>query len=128
MMTITQLQPLKSYERLLALFISFLLVAFGQPAGIPWLSILSAIMGYGIMCRVLLDIPNQKSRFWLGTFWFTAVQTIQLSWLLTHPYHYIYFVHASFSFLCGLQWGIFSLFVTYKNMESLFKLIGMASL
>lgn len=127
-MNTPQLQQLRGYERLLAIVVSFIIVAFGQPAGISWLSSIAAILGYALICRVLLDIPQWPKRFWLGTLWFVAVQTVQLSWLLTHPYNYIYFVFAVFCLLCGLQWGFFALFVTPQNVLSLRRIVALAGL
>jgi apolipoprotein N-acyltransferase len=122
------LQQLKRYQQVLAIFISFFIVAFGQPASIPWLSLISAIAGYAIFCRVLLDISSRSKRFWLGTLWFTAIQAVQLSWLLTHPFNYIYSVYAMFCILCGLQWGVFSLFITPRNVYSLTRIFALAGL
>lgn len=108
--------------------LSFLVVAFGQPAGIPWLSTLAAIVGYAGIARVLLDIPFGSRRFWLGTVWFMAVQAVQLSWTLYHPYNYIYLVYLTFSLLCGLQWGFLALFITYENVQSFHRTIALAAL
>ncbi|MBA3237811.1 MAG: apolipoprotein N-acyltransferase [Parachlamydiaceae bacterium] len=119
---------LKGYEQTLLFCLSFLIVAFGQPAGAPWLTVLSALFGYAFFCRILLDVPSKKQRFWLGTLWFTGIQAVQLYWMLSHPFNYIYFVYASFSFMWGVQWGLFSLFVTPQAISSLRKIIGLAAL
>lgn len=127
-MSLSPLPPLKSYARLLVFLVSFLVVAFGQPAGIPWLSPLAALVGYAGMARILLDISSRSRRFWLGTVWFMAVQAVQLSWTLYHPYSYIYLAYLTFSLLCGLQWGFLALFITYENVQSFGKTIALAAL
>lgn len=127
-MNVPRLQQLSKNERRLAIVISFLIVAFGQPVSGSWLSLIAACVGYAGFCRVLLDIAEPTKRFWLGTSWFIAVQAVQLSWLLTHPFNYIYAVFAVFCLLCGVQWGIFSLFVSPKNVFSGFRIIALAGL
>lgn len=127
-MNTSQLQQLTRSQRLLAILISFFIVAFGQPASLSWLTGIAAIVGYAIFCRVLLDIPQRSKRFWLGSLWFIAIQMVQLSWLLTHPFNYIYLVFAVFCILCGLQWGAFSLFVIPKNVFSLHRVAALAGL
>lgn len=109
-------------------FLSFLIVGFGQPVFSSVLSLAAAFFGYALFFKVLLDIPSAKNRFWAGYSWFTAVQMVQLSWLLTHPYWYIYAVHFVFASIYGLQFGIFSLFMIRTNLDSLLKLLGLASL
>lgn len=127
-MIVSQLQQLNRYQRLIAIVVSFFIVAFGQPATISWLSGIAAAIGYALFCRVLLDFPERSKRFWVGTLWFTAVQAVQLSWLLSHPFNYIYFIYALFCVLCGLQWGFFSLFITIRNVSSLPRIISLAGL
>ncbi len=113
---------------LLLLFISFVIVSYGQPAGIPWLSTLSALCGYALMCRVLLEITSAKQRFLIGTLWFLAVQAIQLKWLLYHPFNYIYFVYALFCILWGMQWGVLSIFIKPERLQKISQAIALASL
>lgn len=127
-MNALQLQRLNRYQQLIAIVISFFIVAFGQPAGISWLSAIASVVGYTLFCRVLLDISMPSKRFWLGTLWFIAVQAVQLSWLLSHPFSYIYIVFTLFCVLCGLQWGFFSLFIIPQNIFSLIRIVALAGL
>lgn len=122
------LKPLKTSQKAAVFLLSLVIVGFGQPATAPWLTFLAALAGYAGICRVLLDIELPSSRFRLGTVWFTLVQAIQLSWTLTHPYNYIYFVYFAFSLVCGLQWGFFALFVKLQNIINLRKTIALAAL
>ena len=76
----------------LVLFIlSFIVVAFGQPNLVSWLGLISAICGFALFFRLLLEISSAKKRFWLGTLWFSLIQMVQLFWSLGHPFFYIYF-------------------------------------
>jgi apolipoprotein N-acyltransferase len=94
----------KSKQAFIALA-AFFIVAFGQPAWNWVLALISAICGFALFWRILLYYPNTYSRFWLSTIWFTAVQLVQLSWLISHPYWYIYGVYFALSFGLGLQFG-----------------------
>ncbi len=91
--------------------ISFVIVAFGQPAWLPYFGLVAAVIGYALFWRVLLDIPSKKVRFWLATAWFTGIQLIQLSWFISHPYLYIYALWIVLSFLFSLPFGAIGLFI-----------------
>lgn len=117
----------KHYQILFGM-ISFLIVAFGQPAWSPLLSILAASVGYTLFFRVLLCYSNHWHRFWLTTGWFFAVQLVQLSWSISHPYYYIYFVYIALSFLLGLQFGFVGLLITAKRMTTFGGIMTVASL
>jgi apolipoprotein N-acyltransferase len=94
-------------------------VAFGQPAWFSFLGPLAATIGYALFFACLLDLNGKNNRFLIGTIWFTGIQLVQLSWLLGHPYWYIYAVWIFFSLLCGIQFGLFSLLITRKSIEKL---------
>lgn len=121
------LKSLKRYPALILLFTSFIIVSYGQPASIPGLSAISALLGYALMARVLLDIPSAIKRFCLGSVWFIAVQAVQLSWFFSHPYNYIYFVHAGFSILWGVQWGLLAIFITPERLKKMTHVIFLTS-
>ncbi|MBA2728644.1 MAG: hypothetical protein H0U49_10790, partial [Parachlamydiaceae bacterium] len=108
------------------LLLSFIIVAFGQPAWEPWLAFVSSLFGYALFWRVLLDLPSGKQRFWLSTAWFGGVQAVQISWMLMHPYSYIYAIHPLICLLLGLQAGLFGLLVKPENIQKLYRVIGMA--
>lgn len=120
--------PLTSGVRWLLGCLSWILVAFGQPAALGWLGLIASACGYSLFWRVLLDIPSAKQRFKAGTLWFAAVQLVQIYWMLSHPYNYIYAVYLSFSLLLGLQYGFFALWVTAENCKRLIPVLGLASL
>lgn len=68
------------------IFISFFLVAFGQPAGIAGFGSLCAAFGYAFFWVALLSFSNPKQRFFLSLAWFSCVQAVQLSWMATTDY------------------------------------------
>lgn len=103
--------------------IAFVLTAFGQPVWHPWVGLISALCGYAIFWRVLLAHSSPKRRFWLATGWFFAVQLVQLSWFVSHPYLYIYSVYSFLSFCMGLQFGIIGLFITPYRFQTYGRLL-----
>ncbi len=108
----------------IAIFLSFIIVAFGQPARSEVLSLIAATIGFALFWKTLLPISSAKKRFLLGTGWFTAIQLIQLSWFLSHVYSYIYGVWILCSLFMGLQWGILSLWMQPRMFSSLFSLLA----
>lgn len=91
--------------------LSFLIVAFGQPAWVPGLGIFSAAFGYALFWKGMLQLP--KRRFWLAVFWFAGVQGVQLSWMATLDYMgpLIIGVYLFLIFAMGVQFGLISLLV-----------------
>lgn len=94
-------------------FLSFIIVALGQPAWSPWLAPVSACVGYALFWRFATTVPFSKRRFWLATLWFGGVQLIQLSWMTSIEFHgiYILLVYGTLAFWLGLQFGFVTLFV-----------------
>jgi len=94
-------------------FVSFCIVAFGQPAWIAWLGLVAAVVGFAIFWKAMLEIPRRMGRFWLATVWFTGIEMIQLSWLTSDEYqgYYIWLVWAALASIMGLQFGLVSLIV-----------------
>jgi len=98
------------FQWMFSLF-AFFLVAFGQPAWLPWNGLIAAVFGFALFWRVLLAYPLPWQRFCLATLWFTAVQLVQLSWFTSHPYGYIYGVYAFLSIGVGIQFGLLALLI-----------------
>lgn len=109
-------------------FLSFILVAFGQPAWNSILGLISACCGFAIFWYQLLDISNNSKRFWLSFAWFASVQLVQLSWFISHPFWYIYFVLLFCAFLMGFQFGIIGLFITRVNLQKISTIFFIAAL
>lgn len=120
-------------KQLAAALISFIIVAFGQPAWdgltVPWgfwLGILSAAVGFAIFIRLLLDYPKARTRFLLASVWFMAIQLVQLSWFISHPYSYIYGVYVILSALLGMQFGVVGLLITRDRLNRLSSVLAIA--
>lgn len=98
----------------LLLLLSLSIVAFGQPAHIGWLGALAGSFGFTLFFIAIPSHFSKKQRFYLGTAWFTLVQCIQLSWMPTIEFQGYYILWVYF-FLClglGLQFGLFTLFIS----------------
>ncbi len=105
---------------------SLIVVAFGQPAWMPWLGLFAAASGHAIFWRAAFSLSSRKQIFWMATLWFTAVQWIQLSWFISHPYSYIYPLHFLLSFLMGLQYGCLAFFITPVTIRRISSIAGIA--
>lgn len=119
---------LSIWQKGLLAIISFLIVAFGQPAWNGWVGIAAALFGYALFFRVLLEYKDHYRRFWLGTLWFTSVQIVQLSWFASHPYLYIYPIYFFFAAIIGIQFGFLALCITVKSIQRLLNIVAIASL
>jgi apolipoprotein N-acyltransferase len=99
--------------QLIWMITAFLIVAFGQPAWIPWLGLVAAVIGFALFWKPMLQISSRGSRFWVATLWFTLVQLVQLSWMTSDKYQgfYIWCVWVLLAFFMGLQFGLVSLIV-----------------
>jgi len=110
----------------LLLLVSWLIVGFGMAVFSPFISILSASVGFALFWWGMIQLPKSRSRFYLATAWFTAVQLIQLSWFVSHPFIYIYAAYFFFAGAKGLQFGIVSLFVTKERIQKTGNLFAIA--
>lgn len=115
-------------QNLLLILLSFVLVAFGQPAWSWLFGLIASICGYALFWKVLIQCENPKQRFYFGVGWFSAVQLIQLSWSLSHPYSYVFFVLPLFAAAIGAQFGLICLFINKKNIHSTFNLLILSGL
>ena len=107
--------------------IALLIVAFGQPAWHPWLGLIAAACGYALFWRILLEYSSWITRCSLAAVWFCAVQLIQLSWFISHPYWYIYVVYFFLAIAEGIQFGILSYFIRPQTFKSVFSLFWIAA-
>ncbi|HSX03128.1 MAG TPA: apolipoprotein N-acyltransferase [Rhabdochlamydiaceae bacterium] len=113
---------------MISVILSFLIVAFGQPAFIPFLGLLAALLGYALFWKSVLNFSSKSRRFWLALAWYTGVQAVQLSWMSANEYQgiYIHFVHAGLALFLGLQFAFFTLFVKKEN--SILSILVLSSL
>ena len=114
--------------RIVLAVVAFFFVAFGQPAWIWWFGLIASAVGYALILRVIIDFERPKQRFLIGMVWFAATQLVQLSWLVSHPYHYIYPIYFLVSCVIGTQFGLLALFVTRRNFVHLYRLVAIAAL
>lgn len=113
-------------NRTILLLISFFIVAFGQPAWVPGLGLIAYFFGYALFFYTLLDIASKRKRFWIALAWFMAVQCVQLSWFLTHPFNYIYGLFFFLTFSIGAQFGWLARYVTRERVNSLLGVLALS--
>lgn len=112
------------YSRFL---LSLLIVGFGQPAQSAWCTLLAATCGFALFWSTILDASGSR-RFWLSTAWMSGVQLIQLFWLISHPFLYIYGVYFALAFGIGLQFGLLGLCLSPQRLQSIRSLFALAGL
>lgn len=110
------------------LLASFFFAAWGHPTSLWWAGSCSAICGFALYFRLMLGLQTVRLKFLLGMAYFTGVQLVQMFWLTSHPYNYIYGVYIGFALLWGCQWGIFSLLITESRIKSLPQILALAAL
>lgn len=115
------------YISILLFITSFLIVGFGQPAWSSLCGMIAATVGFALFFKFLLSISSPRHRFWIGTLWFAGIQLIQLSWMISHPFLYIYPLYFFLSLAMGLQFGVLSVFVQAAHL-SLRWLLGLSGL
>lgn len=123
-----ELRPLNVKQKIILFLVSLGIVAFGQPAWHWAIGLIAAAIGYALFWRILLDIPSAKKRFIWSAIWFAGVQYVQLSWAITHPYFYIYFIYTFFAVTLGLQFGCLGLLMTPDRLTKLSQVFAIASL
>lgn len=106
--------------------LSFLLVAFGQPAWIPFFGVITSICGFVPIFWVLLNIENRRYKFWVALSWFALVEAVHLSWLLTHPFSYIYALYLFLILGMGAQFGLLALITTRERVSSFLSILGLS--
>ncbi|CCB87259.1 MULTISPECIES: apolipoprotein N-acyltransferase [Parachlamydia] len=107
--------------------LGFFIVAFGQPAWSSSLGAFAAFLGYALIGRVVISYSRPLSRFWVAGIWYFAVQMVQLSWFVSHPYAYIYIVYVGVSLLLGAQFGLVGILITPRRLRSLIGIIAIPS-
>lgn len=120
--------PISQLRQTGFLILAFLLVSLGQPSWSWWFGLLAAAGGYALFWRVLVSYPTPRQRFWLATVWFTAVQLIQLSWFLSHPYLYIYPIYFLLSLAEGVQFGLISLLIDIRYIDKFKRILLITAL
>jgi len=98
------------------LAISFLIVAFGQPAWLPEAGLLAAALGYALFWKAMLQWEKRSSRFLLAFLWFALAHGVQLSWMTATDYMgpLILVVYLFLILGVGAQFGLLSAFLDRK--------------
>lgn len=125
-----ELEEKTSLASKLLLLVSFLIVAFGQPAWSPLLCPLAAVCGFALFWIGASSFTGKKSFFWIALLWFTGVELVQLSWFAEPRYHGIGIVlpYTLISSAVGVQFALFSCLVCKKETVSFAKIVALASL
>lgn len=93
-------------------------MAFGQGIWIPGIGVLAASIGIALFWQTMLSLNSKRDRFWLSVFWFSMIQSVQLSWLASTQYMGL-LILLVYAFLClgiGLQFGLLSFFISDRNL------------
>jgi len=114
--------------QLLLCMLSLCIVGFGQPLWGNWISLAAACFGYALFWRVLISVPRTWDRFWMGFAWFALVQMIQVYWMASHPFFYIYIVIIFLGFVGGIQFGIISCLISPSRCLQIPQLFAIAGL
>ncbi|NGX32160.1 MAG: Apolipoprotein N-acyltransferase [Candidatus Anoxychlamydiales bacterium] len=104
--------------------LSFLIVAFSQPAWIGYLGILASSLGYFLFWFSIYRIKSTKLKVILSFVWFFFVQAIWLSWLTSTKYQgkLIFLAYASLLVWFAIEFSIVS-YIFLKNKKLEFKKI-----
>lgn len=119
---------MRTFIKLIFVIISFVLITWGQPGVIDLFGLLASFFGYALFWFALEGIALKKARFFLGFSFFTLVQLVQLSWLLSHPYSYIYAAWIVLSCLMGVQFGLLSILITRKRLSTIHGVLAVSGL
>ncbi|NGX63339.1 MAG: Apolipoprotein N-acyltransferase [Candidatus Anoxychlamydiales bacterium] len=100
--------------------LSFVIVAFSQPAWIGELGIIASCIGYFLFWYSIYDIYSTKVKCTLSFIWFLAVQAIWLSWFTSTKYQgkLIFIVYAFILLWFTLQFTFISyIFLKDKKLD-----------
>ncbi len=112
-----------NWKFLLCFGLSWVLVAFGQPAWSLVLSLFASVSGYAVFWIIFKEIISKKKRFIYSCIWFMCVQAVQLSWMSATAYHgvYILCVYVGIIVWFGVQFGFLSLLFPEDSNISIFR-------
>ncbi len=102
---------------------SFLSVALGQPAFVPWLGPIAAGLGIALHWKSLDGMSLSKVGK-ASFLWFFLVQMVQTSWMVNLEYQGIYILALYFLISVGLAWQ-FSFLTKIAYKKSRFDLFSM---
>lgn len=108
-------------KNLVALTAIFLL-GLGRASAVWWLSPLTAVAGLCCAC-----IACQRKPLWYSWALFWIVLLIQSSWLLSHPFAYIWGVWIVLSSLLSLPYALLTRLVTLETKKNILSAAGWAA-
>jgi len=110
--------------------LGFCFVAFGQPAWVPLLGPIAAIVGYSFFWAFLDARGKPLNRFWISAAYFFSVQLVQLSWLTSIKYQgiYIFFVYLLLCLFMSFQFALVTKFLFSRNIARVGSVLAVASL
>ncbi len=119
----------RKLKKYLFIICSFILVAFGQPAWVSWMSYGAAAIGYALLWKALDSDPFRR-RLWVAGGWFVCVQMVQLSWLLSIEFqgYYIIAVYCLLSLILGVQFAILTWLLYRVSTKTWLWALGCAGL
>lgn len=111
-------------------FISWAIVAWGQPHISLFLSVLSSSVGFALFFLGILKVSTRKRRILFGVLWFFSVQLVQLSWVASPTYQgiYIYFVYLFLALFLAMEFGALLFFLPAKGPLTGKQIFGLAGL
>jgi apolipoprotein N-acyltransferase len=94
------------------------IVAFGQPAWSPSLSLFSAVLGFALFWVSIAQCSSRQKIFISGG-WFACIQLVHLSWMTSIEFQgvYILFVYGILCLLLGVQFSLLTFFL--RDVRSL---------
>lgn len=94
-------------------FLSWMIAAFSWPDQFFLFPLLTSVLAYGLFFFSIHACQKRLRRFFLGSFWFFAVQLVQLGWLATPYYHGfdIYYAYIALALWMGVQFGFLTIVV-----------------
>ncbi len=128
-MLLAKKQSFFSFSFLSLFVISLIIVAFGQPAWLPFLGLLAGTFGYALFWKSMLCFQSKKARFFLSILWFSVVQAVQLSWMTATVYQgdYIFLIYFFLLIWLSLQFAILSLLIPAVEKWTWLRVLFIAS-
>jgi apolipoprotein N-acyltransferase len=117
------------FIKIIFFFLSYVIVAFSQPAWISCLGFLTAFLGYLLFWFSIYDLSNRK-KIAFSFIWFFFVQSIQLSWLTSTKYQgeLIYVVYVFLMIWFAIEFALISYIALKDQKITYLKIFFIASL
>lgn len=108
--------------------LSFILCAFGQPAWIGFLGLITSFCGYTIFWSQIIKKQTTKKRFLYSFIWSLCVQAVGLSWMASVKYqgYYILLVYLFVVCAISIQFSFITILIPVNKKIS-FSRIGLIS-